>query len=60
MPPPTGFDIKPLLVFTDEKRLPQADTCSMRFTVWRNYTSYDSFKEDMDFSIPNSQGFGLV
>lgn len=58
--PPAGFEGIPRIEFTDEDRLPEANTCIFRLTLSRKYVAYDMFKEKMDFAIQNTFGFGKI
>lgn len=60
MEPAMGFTGKIKITFTDDRRLPEANTCALQLNLCRCYTTYDAFREELDFSILNSYGFGRV
>ena len=58
--PPTGFERKHEIDFTDEDRLPEANTCAFKLRLSRRHAEYNTFKEKMDIAILNTYGFGLI
>ena len=60
--PATGFDSVPKIKFTDENRLPTASTCELSITFPRKMAglTVDEFKDQMDFCIHGSHGYGIV
>ena len=60
--PILGFTPRPRILFelTEESML-SASTCAMTLRLTeRHNTDYDSFKDDVSFSILNSPAFGAV
>lgn len=58
--PPCGFDVKPVLQFTECNRMPESSTCSITLTLSLVHSDYEVFKDKMDFAIPNGYGFGRI
>lgn len=57
--PPIGFSPQPSLEFLhNEGKYPVANTCinCLRLPI---HKSYEDFKNNMDFGIQNTQGFGM-
>ncbi|XP_053380734.1 G2/M phase-specific E3 ubiquitin-protein ligase-like [Mercenaria mercenaria] len=60
--PYLGFSPDPSIEFvydSGEKNFPQANTCSVVLRL-PTVNSYEQFKENMDFGILNSPGFGMA
>ena len=59
--PATGFDSTPKIKFTDENRLPTVSTCELSITFPRKMAglTVDEFKDQMDFCIRGSHGYGI-
>ncbi|KAM9759983.1 G2/M phase-specific E3 ubiquitin-protein ligase-like isoform 3-T3 [Menidia menidia] len=56
--PPSSILPPPKLIFQATSRFPVSSTCSNTIKIPMSKT-YHQFKEDMDFGIQNSPGFGL-
>ena len=59
VPPPMGFDNKPLLEFV-EGVFPKANTCVPVLYLPLGHHEFNQFKEKMDFGILNSPFFGYA
>lgn len=57
MVPPIGFSLTPSLTF-HRRKYPMANTCSNCLTI-PLYRNYEEFKQNMDFALRNTQGFGM-
>ena len=59
--PPLGFIPKPSIEFLhgSEFRFPQANTCGCILKLPTMHSSYEAFKDDMDFAFRNCHGFGI-
>ena len=57
IPPTLGFDTIPTISFTDGG-FPTANTCATTLRLPTIHTSYEDFKEKIDYSILNSPCFG--
>eukprot|EP00794_Sanderia_malayensis_P017175 gene17175-18904_t len=59
--PPLGFIPKPSIEFlhSSQSRFPQGNTCGCVLKLPTMHTSYQSFKDDMDFAFKNCHGFGM-
>ena len=57
--PPLGFgDVTPEIQFSDDAALPTVSTCSLTFSLPRNFpTEFEQFKEKMELAVLGSQGF---
>jgi len=59
--PPLGFDVTPMIDFTDEDQFPKVSTCSLTLTFSRKMkSSFTDFKEIMDFAVLGSEGFDCL
>ncbi|XP_048112140.1 LOW QUALITY PROTEIN: G2/M phase-specific E3 ubiquitin-protein ligase-like [Alosa alosa] len=56
--PPSGMDPQPCLQFISNSKYPMANTCANTLKL-PILDSYNTFKENMNFGIKNSPGFGL-
>ncbi|XP_048103179.1 G2/M phase-specific E3 ubiquitin-protein ligase [Alosa alosa] len=57
--PPSGMDPQPCLQFISNSKYPMANTCANTLKL-PILDSYNTFKENMNFGIKNSPGFGCV
>ena len=58
--PPLGFLPTPTLEFDDSSKYPIGNTCGNVLKIPLEHSSYDEFKESMDYGIKNCAGFGLL
>ena len=60
-PPPLGFNIDPILRFSNTNELPTASTCALEITLpTKFYKSPDDFHEKIIYAFKNHGGLGLL
>lgn len=57
--PPAGMEPRPRLQFLTSSKLPMANTCANTLKL-PLLDRYNTFKENMNFGIKNSPGFGCT
>lgn len=58
--PPMGFPVKISLIFTEEKRLPFARTCTLELQLSTVYDNYEDFEKDFKTAVYEHGGFQCV
>ncbi|KAB0805056.1 hypothetical protein PPYR_02026 [Photinus pyralis] len=61
--PPLGFPVKPTIQFLhgeDSRSFPMANTCGLEFKLPTCHSTYEQFKENMNFAIGNCKSFGFA